>query len=241
RMGAAQGRGLERPVHRQRRLACPGHLAEQRAVLRAEAELDDHEQIGDQDRRHADAELGPFILLGQAGERPPDQAGDRDRGEEARPDRDDRRAGQAIEKGGLHCRSDGQRQGERQGRPGGLDRLGPALGPRDEDEHEAQHDLQQQHACRDRQILVTSDIDQAGLADRAGRGEHFGDEQDAQRAGADHELLADQPHHAFGRQREHHCQRGLGARHPEADLAHLLGDRGPVVLGERLGDDGPQD
>ena len=85
-------------------------------------------------------------------------------------------------------------------------------------------------------------VDQRRLADRSGRCDHFGGEQEAERGGAGDEAGADQAHHRLRRECRAPARRRVCARdHPEADLPHLLGDRGLVALGEVAGDDRAKD
>ena len=84
-----------------------------------------------------------------------------------------------------------------------------------------------EHGEADHHVALAGDVDQRRFADRRGRRDDFGGQQERQRRGAGDERRPDQAHHRPrpGCQRQRHRQ--LRRDHPEADLADLLGDRRP--------------
>src|SRR3546814_5432259 len=70
------------------------------------------------------------------------------------------------------------------------------------------------------------------LADHRGRGDHFGSEQEGERACAADELRPDEAHHRLSGNAERERDARLRRDDPETDLADLLRDRGEALFGE---------
>src|SRR3546814_15611767 len=85
------------------------------------------------------------------------------------------------------------------------------------------------------------DIDQRGLADHGGRGDHFGGEQKGKRAGAADEFRPDEAHHRLAWDAERKRDARLGGDDPESDLAHLLRYGDEALFGNIAGDDRTED
>src|SRR3546814_12454268 len=80
-------------------------------------------------------------------------------------------------------------------------------------------------------------MDQRGLSDPGGRGDHVGGEQKGKRAGAADEFRPDEAHHRLAWDAERKRDARLGGDDPESDLAHLLRYGDEALFGNIAGDD----